>query len=205
MTKHNPKRWREYYKATETADVKNFLLRSALRSSSRRMPRTAIDLGCGYGADSKALLKEGYEVYAIDAQPQAIKHLRKSIRPTWRRRVHTKVARFEELRKTNLPRVSLINASYSLFFCAPSSFERLWESLCGSLDEGGIFVGHFIGPKDDWVGRRGITAVSRHRLTKTLLKDFRILRLKEEQNDEGTITGRAKHWHLFSVIARKLS
>ena len=204
MAKHNKKQWRQYYVAKAKDPAPNALLKSALRKlPASKHKGLAIDVGCGTGADTLVLLKQGFEVLAIDAQAQAIQKLRRQVKLPFRKRLRTKIQTFEKLRKQDLAPAVFMNASFSMFFCRPSSYERFWRNLSGNLEEGGIFCGQFLGPRDDWADRRGYTAFSRAELEGTLFKDFTLLTLKEEEIDKHLRTGPMKHWHLFSVIAKK--
>lgn len=200
--KHDSKLWEKYYAAQNANRAPSSLLRKAIRRITARSIKTALDLGCGTGRDTHFLLSKGYRVYALDAQVGAISFLRKSIPARLRRQLSAGVIRFEHVRQRDLPQLSLINASFSIFFCRPSSFQQLWRNLTHRLEYGGIFCGQFIGPRDTWAKKRGYTAVSRNRLMR-LLSNFEVIQLSEQEDDSGTITGMPKHWHLFTVIARK--
>ena len=47
----------------------------------RRAPGVAVDLGCGSGPDTVALLESGWHVHAVDAEASGLQMLRESIRP----------------------------------------------------------------------------------------------------------------------------
>jgi 2-polyprenyl-3-methyl-5-hydroxy-6-metoxy-1,4-benzoquinol methylase len=66
---HESQRWAKYYQATADAPARETLLKAiALVEQEEWLPslRTAIDLGCGVGNDTLALLRRGWQVLAID-------------------------------------------------------------------------------------------------------------------------------------------
>ena len=62
--------------------------------------------------------------------------------------------------------------------------------------------GQFFGERDDWA-RSGLH-VQTARRSKALLEPFELELLDEFEGDGPTAIGKAKHWHLFHVVARKL-
>lgn len=65
-----------------------------------------------------------------------------------------------------------------------------------------MFCGEFLGVRDSWAKRPGYSALKKKELL-GLLTDFKVLKFSENENDSGTLTGNPKHWHVYSVIARK--
>ena len=200
------KDWSEYYHHQKAREPENELLREVFtllkrEKKSRARTERAIDLGCGRGHDTYALLKKGYEVVGVDASKEAFKLMRPIIPMSWRRRLITKCESFEHLSK--LKKASLINAQCSVFFCKKSVFVSVWKKIIASLETEGIFCGNFLGRRDDWAKSPEITALSKRELKK-MLKGFQVLLFVEREDDLGTLTGKEKHWHLYSVIARKI-
>ncbi len=159
------------------------------------LPGTAVDLGCGTGRDTFELLRRGWRVIAIDGEPRGIAGLRERIGEE--PRLETVVARMEDAR---WPPVDLVNASFSLPFCAPAAFPSLWERIVSSLAAGGRFAGQLFGPNDDWAD--DVVTQSRAGV-ETLLEPFAVERLEEVDRDGRTVTGREKHWHVFHIVARR--
>jgi len=159
----------------------------------------AVDLGCGDGRDTIELLRRGWRVLAIDADPDAIARLRARTLPAGAE-LETRQARFE---RSSWPRCDLVNASFSLPLCPAEEFPGLWRRVAGSLVPGGRFAGQLYGPRDDWAGRSGMTHHDRASV-EALLAGFAIERLEEEESDVVTPRGRPKHWHIFHIVARAL-
>lgn len=200
--KHDSKLWKQYYDVHRKNRRPSAVLREAIRYNRAVTVKSAIDLGCGTGNDTTFLLKRGYAVFSLDGQKTAIAILRKKVPKKFHSKLLTRVVRFETLRRRDLAPISILNASYSIFFCRRSSFGRLWRNLTGRIHPGGIFCGQFLGVRDSWSKRRGLTAHSKRELRK-LFSDFDIIKLSEREDNSGTATGRPKHWHVYTVIARK--
>jgi len=162
--------------------------------------RFAIDLGCGAGRDTLYLLRHGWKVLAVDNQREAIRRVRSRARTTDRHRLRTRVVSFEQ---AYLPKCDLVNASYSLPFCSPKHFKSLWCEIVASIRPGGRFAGHFFGTNDEWAILSDMTFHSRKQ-AKSLLRNFKIEIFHEKEWEGKTSSGRRKHWHVISIVARKL-
>jgi len=173
--------------------------------------RLAVDLGCGTGRDTFELLRRGWRVVAIDAQEEAIRRVLQSAKRFSSDRLETQVAEFASAQWLT---AALVNASYSLPFCAPGSFVRLWERITTSLPSGGRFCGQLFGDHDEWASMpdastaewtpsgNAMTFLTRSEV-EHLLRDYAIEQLIEVDEVGPTATGPDKHWHLFHVVARK--
>ena len=192
-----------YYDRSLEVDVYPHL-KVALKSADPSLPKVAIDAGCGAGRDALFLLREGYEAHAFDASEDAIARLEKSAAAVSDSRLFLRSCSFEEF---EYPRSSLINACSSLFFCHPDLFPAVWEKITHSLVKGGLFCGHFMGPNDSWakMGRGDLTVHPRHELERLLADHFDVLSIHEVNEEGRTLLGRTKHWHTYSVLARKLT
>ncbi len=160
-------------------------------------PGFAVDLGCGQGRDTLAMLRRGWRVLAIDAEPEAIARLRSGAGEE--SRLETQVASFDE---ATWPPADLVNAGYALPFCPPDHFDDLWNRVVTSIRPGGRFSGQLFGDRDDWAGDPEMTFQT-HEEAVRLLAPFELERFDVEDADGQTATGDAKHWHVFHVIARR--
>jgi hypothetical protein len=100
-----------------------------------------------------------------------------------------------------LPETHLIHAGYSLPFCAPADFPGVWAAIRDALVPGGVFAGHFFGPRDGWAGSDGMTFHNSAEVVE-LLNGLEICHLREREWD-GQSAGHPKRWHAFGILARR--
>ncbi|MFC3909140.1 class I SAM-dependent methyltransferase [Legionella dresdenensis] len=202
----NDRNWAHYYKITKQITSPRKTLLKAIEIFSNRSKSThtkaAIDLGCGSGADSIELLKHGWSVLAIDYQAEAISTLLSLCPPSLQNRLDTKVMPFELL--TSLPRVQLINASYSLPFLREDKFYSIWNTIVDTMHQGDMFAGTFFGINDGWNSSKNLDMTFfNHDDLSNLLLPFEVAFLEEEEIDKTDALGNIKHWHVYSVVAEK--
>jgi tellurite methyltransferase len=184
------------YLADQSGRGMRFLLDDALRMIDG--PGRAIDLGSGAGADTRALLRRGWRVLAVDREPAAIALLRGRVPPGQLPLLTAVPADFTELA---LPPADLVHCGWSLPHVPAARFDPLWSRLRGALCPGGWFVGQLLGDRDSWAGGPLSTSVDRARLA-TLLSGLIVVRTTEVEYDAGSYEG-DKHWHYWDVIARR--
>lgn len=184
--------WDAYYDAVTEREPRE----EVVRAVAAGRPGFAIELGCGDGIDTETLLDAGWEVLAIDAEPASLRRV--AGRLAGRTGVSTELSRFEDI--TDLPPADLVVAAYSLPFCPPGAFDRLWSTIRGALVGGGRFSGNFFGPNDTWAGSPGMSFHARPDLER-LFEGFEI-EVFDETDEDGQAASGPKHWHLFSVMAR---
>ncbi len=183
--------WSDYYEANEGRAPRDQLLEVLARFAE---PGMAIDLGCGSGIDTLAMLDRGWEVLAIDAEVEAIERLRR--RAGDRPELETQRSPMEDI---ELPRADLVWASYSLFSCDPVRFPDVWARIRAAVRSGGRFAGELLGERDTWASRDDGTSMTRTE-AEALFDGWTVERFEEEENDGEACSG-PKHWHLFHVIA----
>lgn len=199
----SPRDWAAYYDKTGMRPPRETLLFALDRFDSEDMTETGqrfvVDLGCGSGRDTIELLRRGWRVLAIDAQPAAIEKLtaREDLPPGVD--LTGQVARFED---AEWPRCDLVNSSFALPLMAPDDFADVWQRITKSLAPGGRIACQLYGPRDTWVGRSGMSFHDRAAI-EAMLDGFEIEMLREEEDDSTTPRGEAKHWHVFHIVACK--
>lgn len=159
----------------------------------------AIDLGCGEGRDTVELLRRGWRVIAIDGHPDAFHRLRRREDLTKTEHLELRHAPFEGL---ELPRVQLVNASFSLPFCEPEHFAGLWATILGAIEPGGRFAGQLFGDRDDWATIEGRSHQTRAE-AEALLAGLEVESFAEVEDDGKDALENPKHWHRFDVVARQ--
>jgi SAM-dependent methyltransferase len=193
--------WEDYYKAIEGRPLRPLFLDAlAFLPSPRRgnRARIAVDLGCGDGRETLALLAHSWAVVAVDGTPEAIARLRASVAPEDAARLTTIVGRFHEV---EFPDADFVYAGLSLPFCAPDEFTDAWQAVRQALRIGSVFAGHFFGPHDSWASKPDMTFQKREELDE-LFTGFDVQLLREQDEDGPAVSG-PKHWHVFHVVATK--
>ena len=107
---------------------------------------------------------------------------------------------FEEMK---LGKCNLLNASFSIPFCRPEFFKRLWNEIDSSILKDGRFSGNFFGKNDTWANKKNMTFLTLEEVKK-LFENFKIEFFHERDEDGQTSDGTLKHWHVYSVIAQKV-
>jgi SAM-dependent methyltransferase len=191
--------WFEYYESQVDREPRELLLRALAAFELEGRVGTAIDVGCGNGADTAELLARGWEVFAFDAEPEAIRRVRERILAEDVARLRLERAAMEEV---ELPDADLVFASFSIPFCRPQAFSGVWGRLRGALRPGGRFAGQLFGDRDTWASERPEMtfhdeASARARFDGLELEVF------EEEEEDGEACSGTKHWHVFHVIARR--
>jgi len=187
--------WTDYYDEQGEREPRELLL-GALAAFP--VPGEAIDLGCGQGLDTVAMLDRGWSVFAVDAEPEGIRRLNARLTPERSARCAVRIARMEEV---DLPSADLIHAAFSLFFCPPERFPDLWARVRGAIRPGGRFVGEILGDRDTWAADPERTALDRT-AARALFDGLVVERFDEEENDGEACSG-PKHWHVFHVVASR--
>jgi tellurite methyltransferase len=192
--------WRDYYQKNKGRAPRQLLLDvlAYYPQESSATKRNAIDLGCGDGTESAVLLEHGWNVLAIDGEPAAIEQLMEKVPAKSKSHLQTQVAKFHEV---ILPLADLIHASFSLPFCEPEHFPTFWENIVDAIKPGGRFVGQFFGLRDSWANEPDMTFHTDDQI-RAMLDAFEIESFHEQDEDGSSASG-PKHWHVFTVIARK--
>lgn len=158
--------------------------------------RLALDLGCGAGVETGALLGAGWRVVAVDSDPGTPHRVRRLVGDSGD--VEVVVA---DLAEFEPPPADLVHASYSLPFVPPAHFDPLWQCLRRSLRPGGWLAADLFGDRDEWAGEPGMSFVEAARLD-SMLNGLDVVSLEEEDAIGSSFSG-PKHWHVFHVVARR--
>jgi tellurite methyltransferase len=193
--------WADYYRATVRRTPRDFLVRALTHIESHgksRRARAAVEIGFGAGNETLELLRRGWQVVAIDQEAAASEFLSKRVPSRYRESLTLLTSPMEGL---SLPRADLVIAGYSLPFCAPDAFARVWNTIRRSLAPGGHFAGQLFGDRDEWHRNRSMTFQS-NREARSLTKGYRVEFFQETEEDGPMVDGE-KHWHVFDLILEK--
>lgn len=160
----------------------------------------AIDLGCGAGRDTIFLIKNNWNVLAIDREDTK-DIISSKLNDEELRRFRFNRQDFENIK---LEENDLIVANFSLPFCNKKDFKEFWNTIVGSILEDGYFVGNFFGVNDSWVDEKeNMVFLSKEQVLKLFEESFEIIKFQEIEKDAKTALGKIKHWHLYEIIAKK--
>jgi len=195
-------KWDNYFRNTIYREPSSVVTEASKRF---KMKGKAIDFGAGAGNEAVYLLREGWDVWAVDGDPLARDWILSRGDIPDRNKLVIISSDFEEINWDLLPQCQLIVAVYSLPFCHPESFSEVWEILISKLEHGGRFAGHFFGSK-----YRGFSEKEQKRMTflkkedlLALFRDFDFELFDEMEEDSKSATGAEVHSHIFNIIARK--
>ena len=202
MSKPSSESWAAYYARTGNRPPRRTLLVALNRFAAdpgSEGGKFALDLGCGNGRDTIELLRRGWSVLAIDAEPKAIDGLLERPDLPADARLETRTVRFED---ALLPTADLVNSSFALSLQPPSAFPGTWSRIVRAVRPGGRIACQLYGMRDEWAGDPTITFFTREGIEE-LLAPLAWELMDEEETDSVTPRGKPKHWHIFHIVARK--
>jgi trans-aconitate methyltransferase len=185
--------WAAYHAQQHRRPPRDLLIRT-LKLAGPGRGRTAIDLGCGAGIETRALLDAGWQVLAIDSEPSTEARLRRTIGGHSPRLT---ISTIPYAGLTALPTADLIYAGYSLPFQDRASFDRVW-SLVRAAGPRWLAVNVF-GVHDSWAADPEMVFLTRAE-ARSLTAGMRLVHWREEDEDGSAFSG-PKHWHVFDLIA----
>ena len=186
----------KYYDNTTDA-MPNYTVKKFIKLNVE--PGNAVELGCGAGRDTVYLIKNNWNVLAVDRE-DVEERIAKRLNDEEREKFRFQKQNFESL---ELEKNNLIVANYCLPFCNKNNFKESWNKINDSILKDGYFVGNFFGNNDEWKStKEEMTFFTKEQVIE-LFKDFEIIEFKEVEKDDFTGLGKMKHWHIFNVIAKK--
>ena len=190
------KKIEKYYDNTECA-MPNYIIKKFIELNIK--PGKSIELGCGAGRDTVYLIKNGWEVLAIDRE-DVESRIAAKLEDEELKQFKFLKQKFEDIKLENN---NLVVANFSLSFCNKNYFKELWNKIDDSILKDGYFVGNFFGKNDEWkITKEEMTFLTKEQVME-LFSNFEIIEFKEVEKDGITGLGQMKHWHVFNVIAKK--
>lgn len=117
---------KEYYENTKNS-LPNQMVRTFIKMNIK--PKKAIDLGCGAGRDTIYLIKNGWNVLAIDRE-NTKELISSKLDSKELQRFKFQCQDFESIK---LDKNSLLVANFSIPFCNKNYFEELWNEISNSI------------------------------------------------------------------------
>lgn len=157
--------------------------------------RTAVELGCGIGIEARYLAEHRYDVWTYDTDPSVEPALRDL---GCRHPVNHTTTALESI--DQLPVADLLLSCATLSFVPRAGFDHLWRVITRAVRPGGVLAIDLFGERDDWAHTDG-TYLTRTELDE-LLQDWSGAEIEEKEFDGRSFSG-PKHWHTFTVLARR--
>jgi trans-aconitate methyltransferase len=187
--------WAGYYRWIEGRAVRPLLQRALTEYGEVSPGATAVDIGCGDGTETRALLEAGFSVTAMDSAEASLDLLARLPETG-----STLTLVHAPMQDAELPAADLVFAALSLPFCPRPAFDALWSRVRGALRPGGLLACDLFGDRHDWASEGQGTFMTRAEvLDRVAGLDLRSLHEIEEE--ARTYRG-PTHWHDFQVVAR---
>ncbi|MSR89369.1 class I SAM-dependent methyltransferase [Patescibacteria group bacterium] len=189
--------WENYFENTKSYPPAPLLVKAM---EYVKVKNKAIDIGGGGTLkDTKYLLSQGFETTIIDKE-KAVEDSVQNIKSNELKFFRTDFADFDFPQNE----YDVAAAIYSLPFIHSSKFTGVFEGIKKSLVKNGIFCGQFFGNRDEWHLNKNLTFVTKEE-AQLMLGDMNVILFDVKEFEGKTADGNPKHWHVFDIIARKIS
>lgn len=165
-----------------------------------KLPKIAIDCGCGAGSESSFLLNQNFTVYAFDpcieAKNICLERLRENNNFFFSNEI------FENYK---FPQSSLIIVLYSLFFCSSHVLNDVLKRMKNALNTEGILLLQFLGKDDAWAidCPEKFLGFEKKQLEDMFSEDFDMLFIDELKGNKPLANGSLKFWNIYTLILKK--
>ena len=196
----------QYYNSTKHSEVRSDLTYAVKLVDRIKNTKTVIDVGCGAGSNIDYLLRNNFTVHAFDIEKKAIEICKKR----FEKNENVSLSQ-ESFNSFEYPKVSLVVADASLFFCPRNEFANVWTKISKSLISEGIFCGSFLGPEDTMATPNekngsywsNTLVFNDAKEVRSIFKGYKIHQFTEHKSSGLDPQGEPHNWHIFSVVAEK--
>ena len=200
------RRWSEYNKKTyidgnKKTSASKWLI-SVLKKDKQKT--RALSLGTGIRIfDLQKILNEKYQKITCVDIDNSIKKVILNLNPKKLEFINSNLKDID-LKKS----YSMVTANNVLSFLYKKDFLILIKKIKKSLEKDGFFQGNVFGKNDDWKNRHTEAVIlkkySKKELQKKLEKEFKVIKIIEEEYDTKSTLGYKKHWHdIVFIVKRK--
>lgn len=160
----------------------------------------AIDIGCGEGYDSIYLIKNNWNVIAVDLFVEVIKKSAEKLDANLKDNLTIKRHEFENL---DIPKVDLILANYSISYCKKEKFNLLINKIIESIKLNGRFAGIIYGEDDYRKDFEYMSFMTKGQFYKVFGEKFEI-EIFRESKEKDIIKYNERINHTYEFIIRKI-
>jgi SAM-dependent methyltransferase len=198
MTAEQNPSWADFHKHAMGRPPRELLTRTvSFFLMEGKAPGVAIDLGCGSGPETRELLRRGWHVHAVDADPDGLDLLRESVPSDYTSRLETHVTKFEAF---DFPTCDFIWAGWAFPYCKADEWPLLVQRATSAVRPGGRIAGDVFGNKHAWAQETSVLTFTEQQLRITL----RNLEIEAFDVEDGyRALGELTRWHAFGFSARK--
>lgn len=194
--------WHAYNAAAAGRPARRLVHRAILAAGGDGQGKVALEIGAGGGADALEFARRGWTVHAYDGDDTIAGRLVENSRMDGCIHFH----HGDIAQVTAFPVADVIYSAYALPMLG-SHLPAVWERLRGALKPGGVLAVDLFGTRDSWADRPDIAVVSDEQIEQ-MFAGTRIFGREVRDEDGRSIaagTDARKHWHVITLIARRVA
>lgn len=191
----NQDNWGLYYEKTSLNPPRETLSKALDSFKQEGKVGKAFELGSGAGNDVACLLKEGWQLTAVDNEAKAEVLFNKKFGSN--PKATFQLTSFENIKWQE---VLFVHAGFALAFCPQKHLNNVIQAIKQHLSLGGRFAGNFFGPEHTW---NDLALVSKEEVL-NFFAEFEIEWIEETKNVRLSTLGEEIFHHNISLIAKKI-
>lgn len=192
--------WHRYNLSAAGRPARRFVARAiAGAGGGPGRGRTVLDLGAGGGSDALEFARRGFMVLAYDSDDALAARLVENGRMDGTLLFHHGDLADVEV----FPPADLVFSGYALPMLG-TDLPVVWERVRSALKPGGILAVDLFGDRDTWAERPDIATLSALEI-EGMLEGFEVIEHDVRDEDGRSYADGKKHWHVHSIIARRVA